>query len=121
MADLVRFRVRPVYHGTDLLIEMMDDHRGDNFPRVASILRDTLHATQQPHPDKLDSAQIAMLQDRFFSFWVCPAGSYEIDDDVWGLFVQATENKEVVTAEIERALLATGRFVKESVEFEQFR
>lgn len=85
------------------------------------MLCDALHATQKPHPENLDALHIAAAQDRFFSFWAFPGGNYEIDDDIWGLFISAKENNEAVTAEVERALLATGRFVKEAVDFEQFR
>lgn len=121
MSDPIRFRVRPVYHGNQLLIEVLDDHRGERFPNVASILRDALGATQVPHPDKLDGPQVAFSQNRYFSFWVYPGGNYEIDDDIWGLFVLAEENNEAVSADVERTLMSTGRFVKEFVDFEQFR
>ncbi len=109
--DQIRFRVRPVYHGSELLIEVLGDHRAEGFPNVASILRDTLHATKEPHPDKLDDPQVALAQDRYFSFWAYPGGSYEIDDDIWGLFISAKEHNEAVIADVERALLSTGQFV----------
>jgi hypothetical protein len=121
MSDPIRFRVRPVYHGDELLIEIVDDHRGEGFPNVASILRDALQAKQVPHPDKLDDPRIALSQDCYFSFWAYPGGHYEIDDDIWSLFVLAKESNGAVIADVERALISTGRFVKEAVDFEQFR
>lgn len=121
MSDLHRFRVRPVYYGSDLLVEVMDDHRGAGFVNLPSLLREALHAVQMPHPEGLDDARVAMSQDRYFSFWVYPGGSYEIDDDIWGLFVMAPEHNEAVTADLERALVSSGRFVKEFVDFEQLR
>jgi len=121
MADLIRFRVRPVFHGRDLLIEILDDHRKDGFPNVASILRDALGATQIPHPEKLDDPQLAILHDRYFSYWMYSGGEYEIDDDVWGLVVFARHNNAVVVAEVDQALMSTGRFVKEPADFEEFR
>jgi hypothetical protein len=117
----IRFRVRPVYRGSDLLVEVLDDHRAAGFPDVASLLREALHAVQMPHPEGLDDARIAMSQDRYFSFWVYPGGSYEIDDDIWGLFVWGWGNNHEVTADVERAFVATGQFVKEFVVFAQFR
>lgn len=121
MSDPIRFRVRPVYRGSDLLVEVLDDHRGAGFVNLASLLREALHAVQMPHPEGLDDPRIAMSQDRYFSFWVYPGGSYEIDDDIWGLFIWGGANNHEVTADIERVLLATGQFVKEFVDFAQFR
>jgi hypothetical protein len=74
-----------------------------------------------PHPDNLDDPQVALAQDRYFCFWAYPGGKYEIDDDICGLFISTKENNEDVTAEVERVLLSTGQFVKEFVDFEQFR
>lgn len=121
MSEKIRFRVRPVYHGTDLLIELIDDHREPGFPSVASILGDALRATQIAHPEGLDDPTIGLSQDRYFSFWSYSGGTYEIDDDIWAFFVSATANNKRVTSDIERALLSTGRFVKEAVDFKQFR
>lgn len=120
MADLIRFRVRPVFHGSELLVEVMDDHREDGFPNIALLLRDALGATQVRHPEGLDDPRIAMSQDRYFGYWIYPGGRYEIDDDIWGLFVSAKENNVVVIADVERALLATGQFEKQAVDFAQF-
>lgn len=121
MSNPIRFRVRPVFHGSDLLIEIMDDHRAEGFPSVDVVLRDALRATKAPHPDKLDNPSIALSQDRFFSFWTYAGGAYEIDDDWGGLFVTAEKNNRAVIADVERALVATGQFVPEPVDFEQFR
>jgi len=121
MPDPVRFRVRPVYRGSQLLIEVMEDHRRGDFPNVRAILRDALGATQIPHPDKLDDPRIALSQERYFSFWVYPGGTYEIDDDIWGLFVLAHEHSEAVIEDAARALISTGRFVREFVDYAQFR
>jgi hypothetical protein len=121
MSDPIRFRIRPVYHGSDLIVELMGDHRADDFPDVSAILRDELSASQIPHPNKLDDRQVAMIHDRYFSFWTYAGGAYEIDDDIWGLFVSATENNEAVIADVAQALTVTGRFAREAVDFEQFR
>lgn len=121
MHDPIRFRVRPVYRGSQLLIEVMDDHRVEDFPKVAAILRDALGATQMPHPDKLDDPHIALRHDRYFSFWAYPGGTYEIDDDVWALFILAHERSETAIEDVARALIATGRFVREFVDYAQFR
>ena len=76
---------------------------------------------QKPHPSGLDDRQIALLYDCYISFWVYAGGSYEIHNDRWGLFVTSTENQKAVIADIERVLTSTGAFVKEFVDFEQFR
>jgi hypothetical protein len=121
MLEPVRFRIRPVYHGSELLIEMLSDHRADGFPGITSILSNALRAVKVPHPDNLDNPRIALGADRYFSYWAYSGGHYEIDDDIWSLFVRAEEGSEAVICDIERALLATGQFIKESVDFEPFR
>jgi len=121
MLDQARLRLRPVYHGDELLIEVLGDHRSDGFPSVAGILREALNAVREPHPDNLDDPRIAMSQDRFFSYWAYPGGHYEIDDDTWGLFVSANIGNEAVIADVERALLGSGHFVKEYVDFAEFK
>ncbi|WP_431822626.1 hypothetical protein [Burkholderia sp. F1] len=120
MTNLIRFQVRPVYHGSDLLVEVLDDHRAVDFPNVAAILQDALHSVQVPHPDGLDDPRVALSQDRYFSYWTYARGHYEIDDDIWALFVSASMSNSTIVADIERALLLTGKFVKEEVDFSKF-
>lgn len=121
MKNLIRFRVRPEYHGSKLLVEMFDDHRTDDFPNIAAILRDELNAVRIPHPGAPNAPMLALSQDYFFSYWKYSGGEYEIDDDIWTLFVIATVNNASTTADIERALLRSGKFVKEEVDFDQFK
>ncbi|WP_174954428.1 hypothetical protein [Burkholderia lata] len=121
MTNLIRFRVRPVFHGSDHLVEVLDDHRAMNFPNVAAVLQDALNSVQVPHPDGLDEPVVALSQDRYFSYWTYARGSYEIDDDIWGLFVTASIDNASIVADIEKALLLTGKFVKEEVDFSEFR
>ncbi|ENZ77347.1 MULTISPECIES: hypothetical protein [Ralstonia] len=117
MADQIRFRVRPVYHGSDLLVEICDDHRVAGFPNVAAVLQEALDAVQERHPENLDDPEVALSQDRYFGYWKYAGGRYEIDDDIWGLFVSAPVDNRAVIADVERALLASGKFVKEEVDF----
>lgn len=121
MSGPIIFWVRPAYHGDELLIEFRGDHREAGFPNVAEILRDALRSSKVPHPKGLDDRHIALVHDRAISFWTYDGGNYEIDDDTWGLFVSAPDNKKSVIADIERALISTGRFAKEAVDFDQFR
>lgn len=121
MTSPVRFWVRPVYHGSELLVEVLGDHRADGFPDVAAILQGALHSTREPHPENLDDTSIAMFQDRYFSYWKYAGGFYEIDDDIWSLFVTAKVDNTSIIADIERALLASGDFVKETVDFGRFK
>ncbi|RDS98156.1 hypothetical protein DWU95_44300, partial [Burkholderia contaminans] len=113
MTNLIRFRVRPVFHGSDLLVEVLDDHRTADFPDVAAILQDALHSVQVPHPDGLDEPEVALSQDRYFSYWTYARGNYEIDDDISGLFVTATPDTARVVADVDNAILATANVVKE--------
>jgi len=116
----IRFRTRPGYQSRDLLVELMADHRAPGFPDVPAMLRDELGAFRAPHPGGLDNPHLNLI-DRQITFWTYPGGSYEIDDDNWGLFILAPENNVSVIADIERVLLETGLFEKQSVDFEQFR
>jgi len=72
-------------------------------------------------PEGLDDPTRAWAQDHYISYWTYPGGACEIDDDIWSLFVLAKGNNTVVMADAERALLATGQFVKVPVDFAQFR
>ena len=121
MADPARFYVRPVYYGTDLLVEIVDDHRVEGFPDVAGILRDALGAQRVAHPQGMDTADVALLHDRFFSYWRYPGGAYEIDADIWALFVAAPVDNAAVIADVERALSASGLFAKKDVDFAKYR
>lgn len=121
MTKPVRFYVRPVYHGVERLVEIVDDHRVEGFPHVAGLLSDALGARRMPHPEGMDAPDIALLHDRFFSYWTYAGGAYEIDDDIWALFVVAKENHAAVIADVERALLSTGLFVKEDVDVARYR
>ena len=57
----------------------------------------------------------ALAMDHFISYWVYAEGSYEIDDDKYGLFVRPQGNNSRVASDVEQALLRTGLFVKEEV------
>ena len=116
-----RLVVRPCYHSDELLIEIRGDHRVEGFPPVAEILRSPLTATSETHPEKLDDLRIALSQDQYFSYWAYPGGHYEINDDTWGLFVLAKTDNASVIADVEMALLESGKFAKEQVDFEQYR
>lgn len=86
-------------------------HRGDPAGRAAF--------GQVPHPDGLDEPDVALSQDRYFSYWTYARGHYEIDDDIWGLFVTVTFDNARVVADVS-ALLSTRKFVKEDVDFSRF-
>lgn len=68
----------------------------------------------------LDQVRL-MSQDRLFSYWAYPGGHFEIDDDTWGPLDLAKDGNGVVIADVEQALLGTGKFVKEYVDFRQFK
>ncbi len=116
-----RFRVRPGYHSGELLIEVMGDHRAEGFPHVAGILRDRLGATAQRHPGNLDDPRIGLALDDYFTYWAYSGGHYEVSDDTWGLFLLASPYRATVIADIERALLESRQFVKEEVDFEEYK
>ena len=114
------FAVRPGYQSEELLVEFFGDHRGDGFPNVWDILARGLNAQPRAHPT-LDTASIGIATDEHISFWQYENGTYEIDDDIWGLFISAPNNNAQIMADIERALVASGAFEKKIVEFDKYR
>ena len=104
------FRVRPGKDGTLCVIEILGDHRSDGFPDVRVLLRDALAAIQQPCPQELSEVvRTSMLIERYISFWTCPAGEYEIDDDIGGMFVSPRLGDRVCR-DIVDALKRSGQF-----------
>ena len=104
------FRVRPAYGSSHLLIELCGDHRAPDYPDVAQLLAATLGATQHPHPP--GATTLMMATDAYVSTWSYAGGCYEIDDDVCGYFIMVPDGDPAVIADIERALVAGGRFVR---------
>ncbi len=114
-----KFRVRPGYHSQELLVEFWGDHRGEHFPNVSALLANALGAEPLKHPT-IDTAMVAAT-DEFISYWRYAHGEYELVDDIWAFFIHAPENNLRVITDIERALLASGLFVKEDVDFSEYR
>jgi hypothetical protein len=73
-----------------------------------------------PDPSIHEFIKHQALIDHFISYWVYAGGSYEIDDDWGGLFVLPKENNSKVASDVEQALLRTGLFVKEEVNFADY-
>ena len=116
MQKIEKFRVRPGYKSKEILVEFRGDHRAGDYPDIGALLGLALGAKSEKHPD-LDAATIALATDRIISYWVYAGGVYEMDDDVDGCFITARANNARVIGDIERALLDSGLFVKEEVDF----
>lgn len=86
------------------------------------ILQEALHAKLLRHPDPKmhEFIKTDALMDHFISYWVYAGGSFEIDDDWCGLFVLPQENNSRVASDVEQALLGSGLFVKEEVNFADY-
>jgi hypothetical protein len=108
-----KFRIRPEYGGTNLLIEFSGDHRAADYPNVPMLLAAALGATQQKHP--VFSAETMIANDRYFSYWSYKNGIYEIDNDIWACFINVPDGSSRVIADVEHALTNSGQFVKEDV------
>lgn len=115
-----KFKVRPGFQSEKLLIEFCGDHRNEAYPNIHNILEMTLLAKSIKHPS-LDTLHIAITTDEFITFWEYPNGRFELDDDIWSCFIHAPENNFQVTSDIERALLKSGKFVKEEVDFSLYK
>ncbi len=116
-----RFRIRPGYKSKELLIEFCGDHRSDNFPHVSKILCKGLNSRPITHPE-FDTSSIALSLDRYISMWEYENGHYELDDDIWSLFilVQNKENNAQIIKDIENVLIKSGLFEKELVDSSKY-
>ena len=114
-----RFKVRPGYKTNDMLIEFVDDHRSSTFPNVESILKQNLKSRRK---NKLkDIHQNIFNFDGVISTWTYTNGVYEIADDIWGLFVHADKNNKSIMNDIEAVLVSSGLFIKEEVDFNEYK
>lgn len=114
-----RFSIRPGYGSDILLLEFLGDHRGSAFPNVGALLAEALDARAVPMTHvALDRATAF---DESFQAWRYAGGEYHLDDDGWFLFILAPASNQAVMADLERVLLASGRFIKEEVDFAQYR
>lgn len=105
------FRIRPGCGGTRPLIEFCGDHRAPDFPDLARIVAAALGATRQAQ--SMPAAEAMMACDAYASRWSYAGGTYEIDDDTWACFITVPDGGAQVVADIERALLDSGRFVRD--------
>ena len=119
MQRVEKFKLRPGYRSQELLIELCGDHRADGYPDVAAVLSQALEAKSEKHPH-FDAVAIALGTDRFFSYWRYAGGAYEIDDDVPGCFILAPADNARVMADVEKALLKSGLFAREDVDFADY-
>lgn len=119
MPEPHRFKIRPGYGSKLLLVEFCGDHRADDFPDVSTILLAALGAQPGPAVSRRE-VEIALATDCYTGTWVYDKGSYLIDDDTWGLWIHCEENNQQVVADIERALLGSGLFVRENVDFDDY-
>ncbi len=115
-----RFRVRPGYKSKHLLVEFRGDHHSEGFPNVYRLLARALGAVGVPYPS-LGAASTGLTTDEILSCWRYEHGQYLVDDDVWSLFIHASHNNAQIMADIEQALLVSGLFVKEEVDFEAYK
>jgi hypothetical protein len=104
------YQIRPAYGGPRLLIEFCGDHRAPGFPDVARILAAALGATRAA--PSAQSVQAMMASDRYVGAWSYAGGRYEIVDDIWACFILVPDGRDGVVADIERALVRSGRFVR---------
>ena len=115
----IKFRARPGFGSQELLIELCGDHRAVGYPNVQSLLQRSLNSKPAPHPDP-GVVIAAIPMDRFISYWGYGGNFYEIDDDWGGLFITAPKNNAQVISDVEAALLSSGVFEKESVNFADY-
>lgn len=119
MPTLEKFRVRPGYKSKELLVEFCGDHRVSSYPDISNLIQSALNAKPKEHP-YIDTVHIGLATDQFISLWEYSNGEYELDDDTWGYFILAPRNNAQVIGDIEKALLQSGLFIKEEVDFADY-
>ena len=118
-----RFRVRPKYRSKNLLVEFCDDPRAPDFPDVHTLLSSSLMAEpRQLTQDEIAFGRAGAITNNFSWYLSYPGGTFEINrDDMWGLlFILAAEPNRQVISDIEKALLNSGQFIKEEVDFSNY-
>jgi hypothetical protein len=73
-----------------------------------------LNSKRISHPE-LDTLNIAVATDEIISMWEYKNGQYEIDEDIWALFILAPSNNAQIINDIESVLIESGMFEKEVV------
>ena len=108
---MYRYRVRPGYGTTKLLIEFMSDSSDEAF---VAALRSAFSA---------NGIKAKTKEQSLFCFQTVmdsPGGSFEVDHDEWSMiWVHADENQNVIPY-LDRILTASGEFQKEEVDFSQY-
>jgi hypothetical protein len=108
---MYKYRVRPSYGSSKLLIEFMSDSSDEAF---VAALRSVFSA---------NGIRAKMREDLVLQFRTVmdsPVGSFELDHDDWGMvWVHADDNQNVIPY-LDRLLTATGQFQKEEVDFHQY-
>ena len=108
---MYKYRVRPGYGSTKLLIEFMSDSSDEAF---VAALRSVFSASGVRAQTKED------LVFLFRTVMQSPVGSFELDHDEWSMvWVHADENQDVIPY-LDRILTASGQFQKEEVDFAQY-
>ena len=128
LTKMEKFLVRPGYKTEELLIEFLGDHTGPQYPDIQKILvqglkaePDQLKSFEPTQYSSFDIATMAVAADEFQTFWKYSNGEYELDDDIWAFFIHAPKNNRQVISDIEGVLLASGKFIKEEVDFSQYK
>ncbi len=112
------FKVRPGYQSKALLIEFNGEHCAKDFPNVKKLLEKGLSSRRE---SRLNDFKANLYDfDGYTTTWKYKNGTYEINNDVWTLFIHAEQNNKVVIADIENVLLDSGVFLKEEVDFSEY-
>jgi hypothetical protein len=112
------FRLRAGYKTKEFLIEFCGNHRDKNFPNVARLLK--LGLSSKRNRFFKDMQENIYNFDGFISTWEYRNGCYELDNDIWTLFIHAPDNNDIIISDIEKALLDSGEFEKEEVGFNEY-
>ena len=108
------FSLRPAFHSDELLIEFGGDTHSPGYPDIQAVLAQHLQA--QPRHDLTE-----ISFDSCAYVWEYANGSYLIDKDNWAIFILASQNNAQIMADLERALLASGLFTQQTVDFNDYR
>jgi hypothetical protein len=108
---MYKYRVRPGYGSSKLLIEFMSDSSDEAF---VAALRSVF---------SVNGVKAKMENDDLFQWWAVmdsSAGSFELVHDDWSMvWVHADDNQNVIHY-LDRILTASGQFQRDEVDFTQY-
>ncbi|MCP4138513.1 MAG: hypothetical protein GY754_46575 [bacterium] len=119
-----RFIVRPGYGSDELLIEFIGYDDSYDYPSIWSIIGSALNSKiiNVEALDDIDrDREIIWPEESQVQTFSYINGEYSFVIDYGSVTIFAENNNSVIIKDIENALLQSGRFIKEDVDFSKYK